>query len=432
MIAALLLAACHMDATPAAPEAMRKPIALDWKAGRSHEKATGDQQAQDYHDQGLAYLDSHAFVEAARSFQEALRLAPSTPLTLLRLSEAYRGAGFAPESAAYVEQATTAAERSPRARLWVEADRLAEQRAGASGKQRRRLNELSQRAIDALVETDSGDGRARIARGDSLEGAAAIAEYRAAAKLDSKSPGAHHRLAHALMDAGDFEAAIEAVRAYQAAAPHWPHGAHLLGHLMPLVGKWTEAREGLESIAEKDAHGLTLLAAMRARDGDRTGAEPLAAEACRLGRCAGLLTFLLEGARFDEVLEAAAAARSSTLREERCAAETSAGFALIEKPVEGDPRRAFKSARLVCKDGPGRIDLELLGALLETRSGKAKNLEPRILSLVEEAVRRPEWEHWVPLLSYYTHAILHAGHGEIAAEVETRLTSIDSGRTGQP
>ncbi len=114
ILAAALLAACHAGAPPANPEAMRKPIALTWKAGKTHEKlSTSNGEAQAYYDQGLAYLDSFAWIEAAQSFQESLRRDPELAMAEFRLYEAYRGAGLTRDADARLELARDLAREGP-------------------------------------------------------------------------------------------------------------------------------------------------------------------------------------------------------------------------------------------------------------------------------------------------------------------------------
>jgi len=66
-------------------EILDRPVSLRRDIGNLHEKVTtSSQEAQAFYDQGLNYLASYVWIEAARSFRQALRLDPS-------LAAAYEG-----------------------------------------------------------------------------------------------------------------------------------------------------------------------------------------------------------------------------------------------------------------------------------------------------------------------------------------------------
>ena len=70
-------------------EILERPVALRIGIGNSHDPVTtASKEAQAFYDQGLAYLHSYVWVEAARSFHEALRRDPDTALAWVGLSRA--------------------------------------------------------------------------------------------------------------------------------------------------------------------------------------------------------------------------------------------------------------------------------------------------------------------------------------------------------
>ena len=81
------------DAIGAVPrELLERPLSLRKGIGNVHEVVTtSSAEAQAYYDQGLAYLHSFVWIEAARSFHQALRLDPSLAMAYLGLSDAYVG-----------------------------------------------------------------------------------------------------------------------------------------------------------------------------------------------------------------------------------------------------------------------------------------------------------------------------------------------------
>src|SRR6266566_2787840 len=60
-------------------EILERPLPLRRDIGNLHEKmTTSSAEAQAFYDQGLNYLASYVWIEAARSFHQALRLDPSS------------------------------------------------------------------------------------------------------------------------------------------------------------------------------------------------------------------------------------------------------------------------------------------------------------------------------------------------------------------
>jgi len=73
-------------------EILERPVALRAGIGTLHQKvATTSQEAQAFYDQGLAYVHSYVWIEAVRSFHQALRLDPSLAIAYLGLTDAYIG-----------------------------------------------------------------------------------------------------------------------------------------------------------------------------------------------------------------------------------------------------------------------------------------------------------------------------------------------------
>src|SRR6185503_15199368 len=100
---------------------LERPVALRTGIGRTHEAVTtSSPEAQAFHDQGLAYLHSYVWIEAARSFNQALRLDPKLALSWVGLSRVYSG---------LEDQAAARA-------AWKKADELA---GGLSEKERRKV-----------------------------------------------------------------------------------------------------------------------------------------------------------------------------------------------------------------------------------------------------------------------------------------------------
>ncbi len=66
------------------------PVALRTGIGHAHDAAsTSSKEAQTFYDQGLAYLHSYTWIEAARSFHVALKHDPKLALAHVGLSVAF-------------------------------------------------------------------------------------------------------------------------------------------------------------------------------------------------------------------------------------------------------------------------------------------------------------------------------------------------------
>ena len=74
---------------PVPAELLERPLSLREGVGKAHELVTTQSEnAQAYYDQGLAYLHSYVWIEAARSFHQALRADGNLALAYLGLSYA--------------------------------------------------------------------------------------------------------------------------------------------------------------------------------------------------------------------------------------------------------------------------------------------------------------------------------------------------------
>src|SRR5437762_2683260 len=91
-------------------EILERPVGLRAGLGNAHEVVTtSSTEAQAFYDQGLNYLHGYVWIEAARSFQQALRLDPQTAMAHVGLSRAYSGLGARDEAQAALEKSRSLA-----------------------------------------------------------------------------------------------------------------------------------------------------------------------------------------------------------------------------------------------------------------------------------------------------------------------------------
>jgi len=376
-------AGCLALAGSVSRELMQRPIGLDPGAGRLHQEVTTrSREAQRYYDQGLAYLASYVWVEAARSFHQALRRDPDLAMAELGLARAYENAEALDEAATHLSRAEELAQGPAvpeRERLWIRLGRQQHDAIHAPAEEQQERLLAYRGALDGLIAMDPSDPHAWVLRGNAEEpgawgrgqagGVGSIAYYEAALRRDPNHLGAHHFLAHSYENIGRHEAAADYARRYAADAPGVAHAQHMLGHVLPRQGKWREARtqfvkaDGLERAyyraegidpAEDWHHGhnLHLLAVVNLQLGDRAEAERYLREAFDLderGVFAGVyagpyVQFLLLGGRNQEALAAAAGIESEPTTAAQVIGAALTGEALLGLGREADARAALERA----------------------------------------------------------------------------------------
>jgi tetratricopeptide (TPR) repeat protein len=288
---------------PSVPEALlQRPIALRDGIGAAHDRvSTGSKQAQAYYDQGLACLHAYAWIDAARSFTEALRQDPS-------LAVAHVGLGYAYEE---LNKPTAAATSLERARALLPGLSLHDRRhveirilqAAAERAPRDATKAAAYRkALDDALEAFPSDTELWLQRGvaespdpaDRGQGSteASVRFYERALQLRPDHFAAHHYLTHASENAGRLDAALGHADAFARLAPAVPHAHHMRGHNLRRAGRVDDAiasfraaldletaRSRAEDIpAEHDwhhAHNLDLLASSHEYLGQVKTAEAL-------------------------------------------------------------------------------------------------------------------------------------------------------------
>src|SRR5579863_9913519 len=91
---------------PVPREILDRPVTLRTGIGTVHEKvSTSSPEAQAFYDQGLAYVHSFVWIEAVRSFHQALRADPNLAMAYLGLADAYLGLQDVPTARSAVETA---------------------------------------------------------------------------------------------------------------------------------------------------------------------------------------------------------------------------------------------------------------------------------------------------------------------------------------
>jgi tetratricopeptide (TPR) repeat protein len=291
-------------------EILERPVPLRQGIGNLHEEVTtSSPQAQAFYDQGLDYLYAYDWIEAARSFHEALRHDPDLAMAYLGLSDVYTqlqdnsAARIAWDNAQSLSGSVSERERT---RIQIRADELDFIENAKSGMQK---YFVWRKAIsDALVVSPT-DSWLWILRGFADEGTPAaigqgggidtVAFYETALAYSPDNSAAHHFLAHTFENLGRTQQALEQADALVRLAPSIPHAHHMRGHELRRLGRTAAAVEEFHKADELEnsyyraenipsmydwhhAHNLSLLAMCYETLGQMKAAEPLLREAFSL------------------------------------------------------------------------------------------------------------------------------------------------------
>lgn len=345
-------------------EILERPVSLRTGIGTIHDKiTTSSSQAQAFYDQGLAYLNSYVWIEAARSFNQALRLDPSLAMAYLGLSDAYIGLQDLQEAAAAFEKARALSEKvSPRERAWIAIRGRYFEFLADSGNMQKYF--AYRQEIASALTADPGDPLLWVLRGFADEGTPiahgqnggidTVAFYQTAVTLAPDSFVGHHYLAHTFENIGPMEQAMVQSSIYAKLAPSIPHAHHMYGHELRHMGHVEDAiaefrkADDLENAyyqsenipAEYDwhhAHNLQLLAMCYQALGEMKAAEAAYRQAFALPAHADLSDynrkawpeFLLDRGRPQEALEAAQSLIRSQWSLTQFAGHAVAGRALL-------------------------------------------------------------------------------------------------------
>jgi tetratricopeptide (TPR) repeat protein len=223
-------------------EVLERPLPLRDGIGKAHEEVTSSSSdAQAWYDQGLAYLHSYVWVEAARSFHQALRLDPNLALGYLGLSYALDELGER-ESARRASQQALALSGNVTEREKIRINLRAAQLAASAGYPKDLDRALSRYSddVELLLLRGQAEEQAHDAPGmGASEGSVTFYEHALARQPHYFAT--HHYLTHALENSGQMDRALEHAAEYARLAPAVPHAHHMHGHVLQRVNRVQEA-----------------------------------------------------------------------------------------------------------------------------------------------------------------------------------------------
>ena len=413
---------------------LERPVPLRDGIGEVYDPVTTtNPDAQKFYSQGEAYLHSYVWIEAARSFNQALRLDPRLAMAYVGLSRAYTGLDD-PEAARAALQKALAlkATVTPREQRRIEL-RNTQLQALAAITDRYKFLEYKDE-IDAALNKDPNDPELWLLRGNAEEpnasgrgqrgGAASIAFYLQAIAVSPRDNfAARHYLVHSYEVIGRNDLAVQEGEIYARMASSIPHAHHMYGHDLRLVGRIQDAiaefnkADALERAyyaAEKippDAdwhrpHNLDLLGRAYQHEGQMVLAEKTLLEAFHLkpadsygeGFRRGMPDFLLARGRSREALAIAQELIQSPWASGQAYGHILSGHAYIDLNRVDDAQHELALALDAVKNVPHfsetvPSDLQLtftpltdeLNAEIQLARGNRANAEKQFLSVIEEA-----------------------------------------------
>jgi tetratricopeptide (TPR) repeat protein len=386
-------------AVPSIPQALlERSVPLRTGIGAAHDDAgTESAEAQAFYDQGLAYLHSFVWIEAARSFHQALRHDPGLALAHVGLSFAYVELAKPAEAKKAIAAAQDLIRRATAAddhvRRHVEA-RALQMAAEEAPRDAARLAAY-RKSLDAAIAAFPNDVELLLKRGmaespDPADrgqgsGLASLPFYERALKLTPNHFAARHFMAHAFENNGRMTEAVAAASSYASQASAVPHARHMHGHELRRTGRITEAIAQFEAAdkLQRDyfakekiapefdwhhAHNLELLAASYQYVGQMRRAEAWLKQAFALP--SNLLVqivnkreypaFLVGRGRLEEALKAAQALTAHPHPVAQAAGHTEAGFALLAMNRFADGANASNLAFRALKAAPDGQSLAVI------------------------------------------------------------------------
>ena len=250
------------------PALLERPIGIQTGIGRTHDNVTtASPDAQRFYDQGLAYLHHFEWINAARSFNEALGHDRALALAHVGLSYADVELNQSEPARLALTRARLLADRVTEHERRHIVIRERQMEAAAAPGDARRMASYRQALDDALAEFPS-DVELWLQRGvaespdilDRGQGspATSVRFYERALALVPDHFAAHHYLTHAYENSGRIQDALAHGAAYARGAPQVAHARHMYGHDLRRLGRIEEAIADFEAANRLETASLAI------------------------------------------------------------------------------------------------------------------------------------------------------------------------------
>ncbi len=419
---------------PVPEEILSRPVSLRSGIGVMHQKvSTSSSEAQAFYDQGLAYLHSYVWLEAARSFHQALRSDPNLAMAYVELADAYIGLQDIPSArAACAKARALQAHMNDNERAWLA---IREDEVGFLASPSQETYSAYQQAITDAIDKNQNDPWLWVQRGLSVEGSPAthgqaggsesLPYYQTALKLDPKNLAALHYKTHCYENLGMTQEALDGSAVYVRLAPAIPHAHHMHGHELVRLGRTEEAlQEFLKTDELEDtyyrtekipaqydwhhAHNLQFIGLSYELLGQNKAAARYLRQAFDLPAYTGFLAynrrvwpeFLINRSRFEEALAASQEMTRSPWPMARLAGHTLSGEALLGLNRLDEARQQLDLADKETAQVSDRVlaalpyPAALRGAIL-LREARVPEGEGIIVKVIQTTLSMPGPDAWL-------------------------------------
>ena len=451
---------------------LEKPIDLGTGISSAHDPTgTSSPDAQRFFDQGLAYLHHYEWIDAARSFNQAVRLDSRLALAWSGLSRAHDELGQRVQADRALERAIELSkEATAHDRQHIEVRRMQSAATHAPGQE---AVISYRRALDAAIAALPSDVELLLERGvaespditDRGQGSVpgSIAFYNRVLAIDPDNFAAHHYLTHAYENAGRIDEALVHGAVYARSAPEVPHALHMYGHDLRRVGRVAEAiaqfeaadriavshvaREGLAPETDWHyEHNLDLLGTSYQHAGQMERADaalrtaywlPTASLAQAVNKRQWLL-FLRARGRVAEALQNAGALLDYPYPVAQAIGHIERGYALLAQKRYTEAAAATNNALAAMKSAPAGAGLaalpfEGLQGEFFLRTGqraKGRQMLEAMIAKARAAQGPDEWVQTLFTLEEVAAAARQAGDWEFAGRIAGQMIEHDPAYAG--
>jgi tetratricopeptide (TPR) repeat protein len=203
--------------------------------------STTSPECQAFFDQGLGYLYSYVWMEAARSFETAAHYDPKCAMAWWGLSRAIEHWGRGQHTTALKKAQDLLETTSHRESLLIKA-RLEEKGIWPGTAPAARKTNAT-KTLDELLTLYEDDEEGWFCRAKLSDGVSAVPFYKALLRVNPLHPGAHHELVH--FYEGFHRPALGWPHAekYMESSPGMPHAFHMQAHLAMRLGRWAKTTD---------------------------------------------------------------------------------------------------------------------------------------------------------------------------------------------
>ena len=232
-------------------ELLERAVTIRTGIGAAHDDAgTKSAEAQRYCDQGLAYLHNYVWIEAARSFNQALRIDPSLAMADVGLSYALGELGLSQEAREASDRAQSLVRLvTPKERVRIEIRKA--QLDAAAAPSDAALRTAYRRKLEESIAAYPDDVELLLLVGQSQDpshdghgmnvDSTSLPFYLQALTKAPDYFATHHFLTHAYENTHEFDQAVTHGERYAQIAYDVPHAHHMYGHVLRRLNRMKDA-----------------------------------------------------------------------------------------------------------------------------------------------------------------------------------------------